>query len=371
MIMNSMRRMCARSRIGSLMRPILHGPWRSGPGHVNVYFRFAPMMRYNSSETAKSNQTPLSGTDYIKHVAQQKPTEFGSKHPLRRASSSHNAEDMLRQHEEQKYASPGARTHKPATKQSDRSPYSFDYLLYKPIWTDAEVNAIVKRHRKPDTLADSIAYWSLWSLKELLDLACGYTTSKWGLNKFTEKGWLYRVTFLETVAGIPGFVGAMARHCKSLREMKRDNGWIHTLLEEAENERMHLLVCLDYLKPPSWFRGVVVTGQFVMFTMWGLTYFCSPKMMHRLVGYLEDEAVGTYLELLALIDNGKLPGFQKPAKELGRAYWQLPKDATIRDVFAQMCADEANHRMVNHTFADLTIKQLNTGVPQKNPFSDH
>ena len=23
--------------------------------------------------------------------------------------------------------------------------------------------------------------------------------------------------------------------------MKRDHGWIHTLLEEAENERMHLL----------------------------------------------------------------------------------------------------------------------------------
>lgn len=27
----------------------------------------------------------------------------------------------------------------------------------------------------------------------------------------------------------------MLRHMKSLRNMKRDNGWIHTLLEEAEN----------------------------------------------------------------------------------------------------------------------------------------
>ena len=28
------------------------------------------------------------------------------------------------------------------------------------------------------------------------------------------------------------------RHMRSLRSMRRDNGWIHTLLEEAENERM-------------------------------------------------------------------------------------------------------------------------------------
>jgi len=42
---------------------------------------------------------------------------------------------------------------------------------------------------------------------------------------------------LETVAGVPGMVGAMARHLRSLRTMTRDHGWIHTLLEEAENER--------------------------------------------------------------------------------------------------------------------------------------
>jgi ubiquinol oxidase len=51
--------------------------------------------------------------------------------------------------------------------------------------------------------------------------------------------------FLETVAGVPGFVAAMHRHLRSLRTMKRDNGWIHTLLEEAENERMHLLTFMQ------------------------------------------------------------------------------------------------------------------------------
>ena len=54
-------------------------------------------------------------------------------------------------------------------------------------------------------------------------------------------------------------VGAMLRHLRSLRSMKRDHGWIHTLLEEAENERMHLLTFLA-LRKPNWFFRVAVLG---------------------------------------------------------------------------------------------------------------
>ena len=39
-----------------------------------------------------------------------------------------------------------------------------------------------------------------------------------------------RIIFLETVAGVPGMVAAMTRHLRSLRRMRRDYGWIHTLL---------------------------------------------------------------------------------------------------------------------------------------------
>lgn len=38
------------------------------------------------------------------------------------------------------------------------------------------------------------------------------------------------------------------RHFRSLRTLERDRGWIATLLEEAENERMHLLLCLNKFK---------------------------------------------------------------------------------------------------------------------------
>lgn len=67
--------------------------------------------------------------------------------------------------------------------------------------------------------------------------------------------------FLETVAGVPGMVGGMLRHLRSLRTLKRDHGWIHTLLEEAENERMHLLTLLQIREPGVLFKSVVIVAQ--------------------------------------------------------------------------------------------------------------
>ena len=48
-------------------------------------------------------------------------------------------------------------------------------------------------------------------------------------------------------------VAATCRHLRSLRLMRRYAGWIHTLLEEAENERMHLM-CVSF----HWFYRVAL-----------------------------------------------------------------------------------------------------------------
>jgi len=71
------------------------------------------------------------------------------------------------------------------------------------------------------------------------DLVSGYNPEK-----LDERGWLNRMIFLETVAGVPGMIGGMQRHLRSLRTLERDHGWIHHLLQEAENERMHLFFFL-------------------------------------------------------------------------------------------------------------------------------
>ncbi len=77
-------------------------------------------------------------------------------------------------------------------------------------------------------------------------------------------------------------VGGMLRHMKSLRSMRRDNGWIHTLLEEAENERMHLLTFLQLRQPGFVFRGLVLLSQVLpLLLLMSLVFFsCCSSSSH-------------------------------------------------------------------------------------------
>ena len=98
----------------------------------------------------------------------------------------------------------------------------------------------------------------------------------------------WRLIVLESFAGVPGFVAAGFRHFRSLRNLQRDHGWIATLLEEAENERMHLLVCLKMFKA-SWItRFMVIGAQLSMTPFLMALYTVNPAAMHRFVGYLEE-----------------------------------------------------------------------------------
>ena len=86
--------------------------------------------------------------------------------------------------------------------------------------------------------------------------------------------------------GVPGFTAAMVRHLHSLRRMQRDHGWIHTLLEEAENERMHLMTFLQLKNPGPVFRFGVVGTQYVFTAGFFLAYLISPKFCHRYVTFV-------------------------------------------------------------------------------------
>jgi len=156
---------------------------------------------------------------------------------------------------------------------------------------------------------------------------------------------------LETVAAVPGMVGAMFRHFRSLRKMSRDYGWINPLLEEAENERMHLLTWMQVTQPRPLEKMLVMLAQGFYAMAYATMYLLTPRVAHRFVGYLEQEAVAQYTLYLKAIDTGVLPN--GPAPDIAKAYWKLPADATIRDVVLYVRADETMHRNVNHHLADM------------------
>lgn len=233
-----------------------------------------------------------------------------------------------------------------------------DFHLMQPIYSRLYPETVRPRHIGAVTLPQRIGLRAVILTRNMFDYATGYRTDK----PMTETMWLRRILFLETVAGVPGMVGGLARHLKSLRTMSKDGGWIHTLLEEAENERMHLLVFLQLkqsaLVPSFLFRCVVITAQGIFFNLYLAAYLLSPKTCHAFVGYLEEEAVKTYTHALEEIDAGRLWS-GRLAPEMGIEYWDLSKGATMRDLVLAVRADEAAHSHVNHTFASMPATEMN------------
>jgi len=155
---------------------------------------------------------------------------------------------------------------------------------------------------------------------------------------------------LETVAAVPGMVGATITHLKCLRRMCDDKGWIRTLMDEAENERMHLMTFIHVAKPTLFERCVILGVQWVFYVAFFLLYLVSARTAHRVVGYFEEEAVFSYTCYLKEIDEGR--SLNVPAPDIALRYWGLAKNATLRDVVLVVRADEAHHRDVNHGFAN-------------------
>src|SRR4051812_34703469 len=181
-------------------------------------------------------------------------------------------------------------------------------------------------HYMPKGLSDRIAF----GFTKLLHF-CADT--------FFARRYGHRAVVLETVAAVPGMVGATINHLKCLRRMCDDKGWIKTLMDEAENERMHLMTFIEISQPTQFERLIIVAVQWVFYLAFFALYLISPKTAHRVVGYFEEEAVMSYTSYLQEIDEGR--SVNVPAPEIAKRYWGLPESATLRDVVLVVRADEA------------------------------
>ncbi|WP_432378991.1 alternative oxidase [Duganella sp. P38] len=196
---------------------------------------------------------------------------------------------------------------------------------------------VLDKHHEVRNLSDRIALGITLALRFFADT-------------FFAKRYGNRAIVLETVAAVPGMVGGMLVHLRCLRWMTPDHGWIRTLLEEADNERMHLMTFIEIAKP-SWFeRMVILVVQALFFIFFFLLYLTTPRTAHRLVGYFEEQAVISYTLYLAEIDAGRVENIAAP--QIAIDYWALPAAATLRDVVLAVRADEVGHRDVNHHYAN-------------------
>ena len=194
------------------------------------------------------------------------------------------------------------------------------------------------RHHKPQNFSDRVALTFTKFLRLLADT-------------FFKKKYGHRAVVLETVAAVPGMVAGMLLHLKSLRKMQDDKGWIKILLDEAANERMHLMTFIKIAKPTFIERIIIMMAQFIFILMYLVIYLLSQRTAHRIVGYFEEEAVISYTEYLKEIEEGKIENIKAP--EIAINYWNLPLNSRLKDVVEVIRDDEAGHRDVNHSFANI------------------
>ena len=193
-------------------------------------------------------------------------------------------------------------------------------------------------HFKPENLSDRIAF----AFTKLLRFTADF---------FFAKRYGHRAVVLETIAAVPGMVAGMLNHLKSLRRMEQDPGWIKILLDEAENERMHLMTFIHIAKPSTLERFIIIIAQGIFFNLYFIMYLISPRTCHRIVGYFEEEAVTSYTDYLNEVEKGRIENV--PAPKIAIDYWKLEPYARLADVIRVVRDDEAGHRDVNHEFVNL------------------
>lgn len=193
------------------------------------------------------------------------------------------------------------------------------------------------KHHQPSGISDRIALSVVKFMRFFADT-------------FFQERYGHRAVILETVAAVPGMVGGMLKHLKCLRRIEDDEGWIKELLDEAENERMHLMTFIHIAQPNFLERCLIILAQMFIFTFYLFLYIVSPKTAHRVVGYLEEEAVISYTHYLNEVLKGTTPNVDAP--DIAKEYWNLKEDAKLEDLIYVVRLDECKHRDVNHNFAN-------------------
>ncbi|KAM0873331.1 hypothetical protein ACQ4PT_038130 [Festuca glaucescens] len=133
---------------------------------------------------------------------------------------------------------------------------------------EADVSIDLTKHHQPATMGDKVARWTVKAMR-------------WHADLFFQRRYGCRAMMLETVAAVPSMVASAVLHLRSLRRFEQSGGWIRALLEEAENERMHLMTFMEVSQPRWHERALVVAVQGVFFHVNLATYLLSPRVAHR------------------------------------------------------------------------------------------
>lgn len=157
----------------------------------------------------------------------------------------------------------------------------------------------------------------------------------------------HRAVVLETVAAVPGMVAAFFCHLESLRTGSiTTTPEIQQMLDEAANERMHLMIILQVVQPTFFERLLILFAQLVFTVAYSLLYLLSRRTAHKMISLFEKEAVKSYTKYINLVKSGQIADVAAP--QIAIDYYKLdPETNTFVDVLFKIRTDEQRHEKEN------------------------
>lgn len=227
----------------------------------------------------------------------------------------------------------------------DQTNYRLAHAVYNSV---QEAEKVYGTHHKPQGIRD----WVAFAWIKMMIFGADIISRR---PKMNEKLFLRRLLYLETMGAAVGLAAPTAQHMRHVIQFKggEEGQIINHLVEESDNERVHLYAILELKRPSLPTRIAVLMFQTAFFLMFTTIHFISPRVGFRYIGYLEEEAFDTYTKIIKGIDEGTLPEWKNyPAPSELKMYYMLPDDAVLRDAYVCVRADEVMHREVNHHLGD-------------------
>lgn len=194
------------------------------------------------------------------------------------------------------------------------------------IWSEHSLHGVQLACMRPGSVADSAAYGATRFLTCSVDLVSWLTLSR-------ERRWLRRLLFLSTISGAPGRALAAA-------ERHPSDKWARALLSEAASERARLAILMEIRAPGPVSQTFIESGQALLSRCFSATRYALPRFCKWFGGYVEEEQVKAYTQLLEDIEAGAAPTFANAqASALACEHYGLPVGTSLREVISCMRAE--------------------------------
>jgi hypothetical protein len=232
----------------------------------------------------------------------------------------------------------------------------------------SEMSKAGVEHVEPRGVTDRLARADVAAMRYMIDTFSGYRTPfPWRMQQeLRAKNWISKSILLETVGTPLLFSASVVRYWRAMASMRQDKGWVHSLLNDAENERMHLTTWFMVERPSIFMRAAVLAQQTLYVPMFAAMYAVSPRFLYRVLGYLEETAITHYTLMLREIarEGSELSAWKYvPAPNVAREYWNMGENGTLADAVAAILRDEEHHRDTYHTLANKYYRLKNDTFP--------